>query len=409
MGLLRALGTSPYLNATILGVVVAAALFLLSPRLEQNPLWRATITPLASIIGSGFLVIGPILSSSYGAYAPAVMVGLCLVAYLFGMAIRYSIAQRAERDDGPSPTVRVLETTASWSLGIAYVISVAYYLNLFGAFGVSLTNVNDPVHAKLLTTAVYLIIAIVGWTRGFSMLEQLEYFSVTAKLAIIGGLIVGLIAHFSNAAISGQLVLNAPALSGWSALTLGFGLIVTVQGFETSRYLGKEYDSNTRIKSMQLAQWSSTAIYVIYILLVTYSFNNADVKLTETAIVDMMHVVAPILPALLVAAALAAQFSAAVADTGGGGGLIAELTAERITTRQAYAILVGIGLLLTWSANVFEIISYASRAFAVYYGLQAAIAAVEAKTNEHRWLSLAYAGLAILGFLIAAFGQAVEN
>ena len=409
MALLQALESTPYLNAAILAAVLAAALVLLSPKLENNRLWRATITPLASIIGSGFLVIGPILSTSYGEYAPIVMVGLCLVAYLFGMAIRYNIAQRADASDARGASVQGLEMAASWSLGIAYIISVAYYLNLFGAFGVSLTNVDDPLHAKILTTAVYLLILIVGWTRGFKALEHLEYFSVAGKLAIISGLIVGLIAHFGAAYSSGELVANAAKLSGWPALTLAFGLIVTVQGFETSRYLGKEYDSDTRIRSMRLAQWSSTMIYVVYILLVTYAFDNVQVKLTETAIVDMMHVVAPILPALLVAAALAAQFSAAVADTGGGGGLIAELTAERLSIRQAYAVLVVLGLVLTWSANVFEIISYASRAFAIYYGLQAAIACVEARSNGHHGQSTAFGALAMLGLLIAVFGQAVEG
>ncbi|MEK9751843.1 MAG: hypothetical protein VW338_01335 [Rhodospirillaceae bacterium] len=37
----------------------------------------------------------------------------------------------------------------------------------------------------------------------------------------------------------------------WRAMTLGFGLIVTVQGFETSRYLGDEYDATTRNRSMR--------------------------------------------------------------------------------------------------------------------------------------------------------------
>ncbi len=54
--------------------------------------------------------------------------------------------------------------------------------------------------------------------------------------------------------------------------------------------------------------------------------------------------VSPILPAMLVLAALAAQFSAAVADTGGSGGLVFELTGGRLSQRQAYAILCLAGL-----------------------------------------------------------------
>jgi hypothetical protein len=250
-----------------------------------------------------------------------------------------------------------LETAASWSLAFAYIISVTYYLHLLGAFGVCLTSVNDPLHAQLLTTAMFCIITVVGWTYGFKMLEQMEYISVTTKLGIIAGLLLGLLLYFCQRAVSSQLAFYAPSLTGWSALTLGFGLIVTVQGFETSRYLGATYDSRTRIESMRWAQWISSAIYMIYIVLLAYVIPRGELKLNETAIIDMMEIVAPILPALFVAAALAAQFSAAVADASGAGGMAAELTNNRIKPRIGYATVTGVGLFLTWSANIFEIIS----------------------------------------------------
>ena len=43
------------LLATLMGLGL-----LLLPRLRTWSGWRATVTPLASIIGSGFLVLGPI-------------------------------------------------------------------------------------------------------------------------------------------------------------------------------------------------------------------------------------------------------------------------------------------------------------------------------------------------------------
>ena len=197
---------------------------------------------------------------------------------------------------------------------------------------------------------------------------------------------------------TGQLVVNPPRLTGWPAITLAFGLIVTVQGFETSRYLAAEYSAETRIRSMRVAQLLSTAIYMIYIGLLAFLFPPKTVPLNETTIIDMMGIVAPILPVLLVAAALSAQFSAAVADTNGSGGLIAELSRGRISPRVGYTLLVGIGLLLTWTANVFEIISYASRAFALYYALQSAIAASVAWHQPgHRIRSLLFVALTILG------------
>ncbi|MGY9048896.1 hypothetical protein P775_18550 [Puniceibacterium antarcticum] len=47
----------------LLATVVAGHVVLLPP-LARSPLWRATATPLASIIGSGFLVLGPILNAA---------------------------------------------------------------------------------------------------------------------------------------------------------------------------------------------------------------------------------------------------------------------------------------------------------------------------------------------------------
>jgi hypothetical protein len=380
---------------------------LLVPRLSGAKLWRATITPLASIIGSGFLVLGPILDSSYGAWAPAVMAGLCLTAWLFGGSIRFSIAARDGRLAAPGRAETALETASSWALAFAYIISVSYYLNLFGAFSVSLTSLHDGIWPKIVTSGMLLVIAVVGWTRGFNALERLEQISVSIKLAIIAGLLVGLAGYFLNRLPT--ISLAPPQLHGWAALTVAFGLIVTVQGFETSRYLGDDYDASTRIRSMRWAQGISTAIYMVYILLLTFALPPSTDKLTETAIVDMMAVVAPVLPLLLVAAALSAQFSAALADTGGSGGLITELTGGRISARQGYVALVMAGLALTWSANVFEIIAYASRAFALYYALQAAVAAAFARHDpKTRWRVIPYLSLSALGFAIVVFGVSVE-
>ncbi len=397
------------INLAIMSAVLVVALLLWSKRVRNTISWRAMTTPLASIIGSGFLVLGPILDSEYGRYAPLVMAALCLGAYLFGAAIRYNMRHLDIPGGSSDRFSLVLDSAASWSLGFAYIISVAYYLNLLGAFGVSLTPVNNPESARILTSAVFVIILFVGWSKGFKSLESMEYFSVTTKLAIIAGLLLGLGLYFAQKAQAGALIFNPMAQTGWGAVTLAFGLIVTVQGFETSRYLRDEYDEKTLIRSMKGAQWLSSLIYMVYIILMVYVFERGELELKETAIVDMMLVVAPILPVLLVAAALAAQFSAAVADTSGCGGLVAKLTAHRVSPRLAYLVLTLLGLGLTWFANVFQIISYASRAFALYYTLQACLAARTALRNDDRLTAAGFGLLAVLGLLIILFGQSVES
>lgn len=51
----------------------------------------ATSTPLASIFGSGFLVIVPILAGAVGPDAVFAMIGITLLAYTVGSVIRFNI------------------------------------------------------------------------------------------------------------------------------------------------------------------------------------------------------------------------------------------------------------------------------------------------------------------------------
>lgn len=396
------------LNALILAVAGACGAVLALPRVSRSSMWRAMMTPLASIIGSGFLILGPLLNALYGGWALLAMALLCLVAYLFGAAIRANIA---DRNDGTplEGAGKALDTASSWALAFAYFIAVAYYLNLFGAFAVDLTPWNNDVSARIVTSAVFGVILVVGWTRGFGALERMEQVSVGIKLSIIAGLLAGLVWYFADRASVGALHFNPVGVGPHDAILLGFGLIVTVQGFETSRYLGAVYPAEMRIRSMKLAQLVSTVIYLVYIGLISFVFHADNLHVDEAAIIDLMRVVAPILPGLLVAGALAAQFSAAVADTSGAGGLVVELTRQRVGPRIAYAALVGTGLLLTWTSDVFEIISYASRAFALYYGLQSAVAAISAWPQDGRRAEAAgYGLLALLGLAIAVLGMPVE-
>ena len=390
---------------------LAVGVVLVLPRVAHFTLWRAVVTPLASIIGSGFLLLGPVLSHAFGGFAPWVMGGLCVVAYMFGGVIRSNIATGEDAIiTGQHGTLaKRIETISSWALAFAYIISVSYYLNLLGAFALSMTPFDSRFDAKLLTTGVFILIVLIGCTNGFKSLERMEYFSVAIKLAIIAGLVIGLIVNFGDQAIHETLIFNPETVTGWPAITMALGLLITVQGFETSRYLGAVYDAQTRIRSMRMAQWLSTLIYVVYIVLIAYVFRPDQMSMTETGIINMMQIVAPILPFLLVAAALASQLSAAIADTSGSGGLFTELSGNRISEPQAYFILAVIGIALTWAADIFAIVNYASRGFAIYYGLQSGLAAVIAiKQKSGLPKVIWYLALATLGAAIAVFGQTIE-
>ena len=47
----------------------------------------ATATPLASIFGSGFLVIVPVLNGAVGSWAPAAMAVVCVLAYAISVCL----------------------------------------------------------------------------------------------------------------------------------------------------------------------------------------------------------------------------------------------------------------------------------------------------------------------------------
>ena len=259
------------------------------------------------------------------------------------------------------------------------------------------------------------MILAAGIGRGFGLLERLEQWSVSIKLVIIAGMIAGLAVATYGAWQASALVQSPVRMTGIAALQMMFGLIVAVQGFETSRYLGHHYPATERRWTMLLAQAIATVIYIVYVGLLSLNYRSGSFTLDETAIIDLMAGIAAILGPLLLIAALSAQFSAAVADTVGAGGLFTELSRGRVSARVSYVLLVAVGVALTWTSNVFEIVSYASRAFSFYYGVQAALACSRSFfMADGRWprgiaRTISFAALALLGFAATILATPVEG
>ena len=264
-------------NIALIAGAIAFALVFFQPRLLRAEIWQATVTPLASIIGSGFLVAGPILAATAGPLATLAMFGLCAIAYLFGSAIRHNIAHiEKDFDAGDAPFyVRGIERTSEAALSVAYFVSVAYYLNLFAAFGLRLLGNTDPFWISAVSTVVIAVVGAIGAIGGLDALERLEIGGVALKLSLIGGVLVGLVVATVVSVQTGTFNWDVPQTDhGWHEIQVLLGLVILVQGFETSRYLGAAYDVETRIKTMRWAQWLSTGIYVIFILLATSYFRS---------------------------------------------------------------------------------------------------------------------------------------
>ncbi|RAP57218.1 hypothetical protein [Oleiagrimonas sp. MCCC 1A03011] len=394
---------APALNALTVVVAAVALGVLLWPTVRRRPAWRATVTPLASIIGSGFLVVGPVLAGVAGSWATAAMIGLCVLAWLFGSAIRFNIVHAEPlRDSETRPHLQALDRLSEVMLAFAYFISVAYYLNLLGAYLLKGFGVVDPTWERVATSVIVLALGVLGYWRGFKAIERVEVFAVSFKLAVIGGLLVALALVLALGDVHG----HAPAAedgTGWHVARVLLGTVILVQGFETSRFLGRHYDATTRVRSMRWAQLLSTGIYVAFIALVLPHVPQRALGLgAETQIVDIVGGVAAVLGPLLVLAAVASQLSAAVADMGGAGGLLHEVTSQRVSPRMAYLGITVAALILTWSVDIFGLIAFASRAFAVYYTMQCLLAFVLAEGRPLRRVLFALG--AVLAFAVVVFG-----
>lgn len=356
-----------------LAIVVLVLLYLFSHKIRNSDLWKATVTPLASIIGSGFLISAPLLLQTTGPWATLVMLVIVSIAYGIGSSIRFNIKHIEPISNNKSYAFHwgiKLDALSKPVLGIAYLISVAFYLQLLSAFALQGMHIHNETLENSLTTSILIFIGTFGYLKGLSMLEILETFSVNIKLSIIGALIGCFLVYNVQLLSVGEWQIHVKSHDSlWYGFRSVLGMLIIVQGFETSRYLGEKYTPELRIKTMQYAQYITAIIYIIFVGLTSVIFKHIN-EISETTIIDLSRVVSYLLSILLIVAAVFSQFSAAISDTLGGGGLISEGVKNKINSNKAYAIISVLAIMLTWVTNIYEIITIASKAFALYYAMQ---------------------------------------
>lgn len=394
---------------TLITFFICLSIFL-SPHLERNRLWRATLTPLASIIGSGYLVSAPLLYYTLGSYAFLGMLLIVTFAYLIGGAIRYNILKAegiiyGDEDFKHKGLLREMETFSNLSLSFAYMVSVAFYLRLLSSFIFSGFFERNNLYENLLTTFILAFVGVSGYLKGLSFLEFLERYAVGIKLSVIVSFFLALLLY--NYPYVGFF--QSPKGVNFETLRVLAGILLIVQGFETSKYLYQEYSPEERVRSMKLAQIFSALIYLSFIVTVTPLFYRLKiVKLDETSIIFVASSLSLILKYLIILGSLMSQFSAGVADTIGSGGLIEEETRGKVSSKLGYLLTSVVGIVLVWSANIFEIITYASKAFAFYYLLQGVIALTVSLSKREYKNSLTFS-LTLLGLsFVVLFGESAE-
>ena len=169
----------------------------------------------------------------------------------------------------------------------------------------------------------------------------------------------------------------------WTVLTVLGGTLIVVQGFETSRYLGSEFDRELRVRSCRSSQIVSTIIYVLFVAVATPLMHFLGNQVEDNGLLLLAEKASVLLPIPLVISAVLSQFSAAVADVVAGGGNVAESTQGRVDDRSAYVLICGIAVVLAF-ASTLTILSFASRAFAFYYLLQCLVAVSVSKSTAQK-------------------------
>ncbi len=395
-------------SVVITGIALTVAAYLAwSPPLVRSQTWKATVTPLASIMGSGFLVSAPLLAGVVGNLALVFMAALLALAYSVGSTIRFNIRYfEPVEQTGHGPAQEIAFLARIVLLG-AYFVSVSYYLQLLAAFVLRSLGMHDPVLAHSCATGLLVVIGTVGIWRGLGELELVERYAVSLNLGVIAALLIALVVFNLRLVLTGHWTLAqlSPGID-LHGMRVVLGLLIVVQGFETSRYLGDEHPAELRVKTMRLAQILSSVIYLVFIGLATVLFRS-ELGSDVTAIINMTTPVAVVLPVLLSIAAIGSQFSAAVADNAGAGGLLEDISHRRLSLRYAYLLIFLVTVALTWQTDVNQIIAYASRAFALFYALQGAVAFVIAKERtdlSRRHLRLVFfaliSGVCLLVFLL---------
>lgn len=363
------------------------------------------MTPLASILGSGLLIIVPILERALGAFAVFGAIGICAFAWLVGTVIRHNVTVvgQQKKDGTLNAMTGRLGRLGDAVIVIAYVISVALYLRIMAQYMVGFfipggSAILEPVIACV---SVALIITI-GIFRGFKGLDRLDRISLLAVLGlttVLGGALL-----FHDGVLLGSSDLRLPPLPPaglLEALLVLGGLVITVQGFETVRYLGNRYDADTCVRASRAAQLVSASIYIGFVAVATPVMGLGTTAGADITLLNITNRIAPWLALPLVLSAVLSQFSAAIADTEAARGNLTGLR-RWFTGPRPYLISGAAAIAIAAAVPTFALVTIASRAFAAYYAVEATIAF---RTSSGFFRKCGFALLALVLLAITLFAQ----
>lgn len=365
----------------------------------------AAVTPLASILGSGLLIIVPVLERTLGSLSVFGAAGVCAVAWLAGTAIRHCVrvVEPSAAEGKLDAVTRRIDRAADAVIVVAYVISVALYLRIMAQYVVAyVIGGDDQLFERIIACATVALIIGIGVLRGFTGLDRLDRVSVVAVLVLTTVLGVTFVVGDGHALLdSGLRLPPIPDTGPGSVLLVLGGIVITVQGFETVRYLGDEFDAETRVWASRVAQLVASSIYVGFVAVATPVMGLGTAAGADNTLLDITGRVAPWLALPLALSALLSQFSAGIADTAAAEGNLRKLSAWMRGPRP-YLASGGAAIVLAATVPTYTIVAIASRAFAAYYALQAVLAL---RTSHGVSRKLAYGALAVVMAAIAVLAE----
>ena len=184
------------------------------------------------------------------------------------------------------------------------------------------------------------------------------------------------------------------------------GLFAIVQGFEAARYIGARFAGELRISTMRLAQVISSVVFVALLMFVLILFIQVETDFSGSSIFIVADEVGDTMPWLILLAALGSQTSAIIGATMSRSDMLVshKVVQRNVSRRATFLILLVPAIAIFLLADVPQAVALASRVFATYFVLQAAIAWILARRRGN-WAALAgFTGIGAMMATIAIFG-----
>jgi hypothetical protein len=400
--------SSELVNGLIaLGVLVILSVALYRPRVQTSINYQATVVPLANIMDVGFIMMSPIIVVLIGYTAPLFMLALCLLAIANGFAISYNI-RHYEPLIGTRDPANAIAAVAKWALFGASVVNIAYYAQLMMSLVLSPLGIYTPDRVTATAVVILLSVAVIGYRWGLGSLNRIGDKTTAFNISAVFAVLAAFVAYNIQEAVAGRWDLAAydPPVDATTFRQL-IGFFAIVQGFEASRYLGKRFSTKVRISTMRRAQYIAAIAFVTLLASTLLLYSQVRPEADATAVFAISGHVSAFLPWLLLVAAIGSQLSAIVNASSSRSDLLIEATHDAIPRKYTFLILLIPASLIVVFTDVTDAVAVASRVFAGYFTIQAALAGFLA-VRARSWLAvIGFAAIGLVMAFIMVFGLSV--